>query len=68
MNASRPSEHSPVRGENVETFIKWDHRLCKYAKPLHGIEMGSPMVVTLVWVNSTIPGGGKLTVMLYTLH
>ena len=27
MNASRPSEHSPVRGRrNVKTF-RWDHRL-----------------------------------------
>ena len=26
LNASRPSEHSPVRGENVKTF-RWDHRL-----------------------------------------
>ena len=26
MNASRPSEHPPVRGENVKTF-RWDHRL-----------------------------------------
>ena len=25
-NASRPSEHPPVRGENVKTF-RWDHRL-----------------------------------------
>ena len=26
VNASKPSEHSPVRGENVKTF-RWDHRL-----------------------------------------
>ena len=26
LNASGPSEHSPVRGENVKTF-RWDHRL-----------------------------------------
>ena len=26
MNASRPSEHPPVRGENVKTF-RWGHRL-----------------------------------------
>ena len=26
LNASRPSEHPPVRGENVKTF-RWDHRL-----------------------------------------
>ena len=26
LNSSRPSEHPPVRGKNVETF-RWDHRL-----------------------------------------
>ena len=26
LNASRPSEHPPVRGGNVKTF-RWDHRL-----------------------------------------
>ena len=26
MNASRPSEHPPVRMENVKTF-RWDHKL-----------------------------------------
>ena len=26
LNASRPSEHPPVRGKNVKTF-RWDHRL-----------------------------------------
>ena len=26
LNASRPSDHPPVRGENVTTF-RWDHRL-----------------------------------------
>ena len=25
LNASRPSEHPPVRGKNVKTF-RWDHR------------------------------------------
>ena len=30
QNAARPSEHPPVRGENVKTF-RWDHSLgCKY--------------------------------------
>ena len=28
LNASRPSEHPLVRGENVKTF-RWDHRLQK---------------------------------------
>ena len=27
MNASRPSEHPPVRGGNVKTFRRWDHGL-----------------------------------------
>ena len=27
LNASRPSEHPPVRGKNVKTFSRWDHRL-----------------------------------------
>ena len=26
LNASRPSEHAAVRGENVKAF-RWDHRL-----------------------------------------
>ena len=26
LNASGPSEHPPVRGENAKTF-RWDHRL-----------------------------------------
>ena len=26
LNASRPSEHPSIRGENVKTF-RWDHRL-----------------------------------------
>ena len=26
LNEPRPSEHPPVRGENVKTF-RWDHRL-----------------------------------------
>ena len=27
QNAPRPSEYPQVRGENVKTFIRWDHRL-----------------------------------------
>ena len=27
LNTPRPSEHPPVRGENVKTFSRWDHRL-----------------------------------------
>ena len=37
LNASRPSEHSPVRGgKSVKTF-RWDDRLQINTKPLHGI-------------------------------
>ena len=32
LNASRPSEHPPVRGENVKTF-RWDHRLQIHCMP-----------------------------------
>ena len=45
----RPSEHALVRGGggggDVKTF-RWDHRLQRQ-KPLHGVQSGSPMVVTL---------------------
>ena len=29
LYASRPSEHPPVRGENVKTF-RWEHRLQRH--------------------------------------
>ena len=54
-NASRPSEHPPVRGENIKTF-RWDHKL-------RGIETGSPMVVNL---GQQFNIGDKPTVILYT--
>ena len=31
------SAHPPVRGENVKTFLLWDHRLQRQKKTLHGI-------------------------------
>ena len=34
LNAPRPSEHPPVRGNNIKTF-RWDHRL--QIQPLHDI-------------------------------
>ena len=37
LNASRPSEHPPVRGENVKTF-RWDHRLQINTKYLMGFK------------------------------
>ena len=36
LNASRPSEHPPVRRKNVKTF-RWDHKLQINTKLLHGI-------------------------------
>ena len=41
------SEHPSAKGKNVQTF-RWNHRLqIIQKKTLHGIQMGSPMVVTL---------------------
>ena len=34
MNASRPPEHPPVRGENVKTFSRWDHNRLQKTKPV----------------------------------
>ena len=62
MNACRPSEHPPVRGKNVNTF-RWDHRLQRQKKTLHGIQTDSPIVVTL---GQQYNVGEKPTVILYT--
>ena len=61
LSASRPSEHPPVRRENVETF-RWDHRLQR-PNLFHGIQKGSPMVVTL---GQQYNVGEKPTVILLT--
>ena len=45
-NAPRPSEHPPVRGENVKTF-RWDHRLQIQNLFMAFKRVRSPMVVTL---------------------
>ena len=37
LNASRPPEHPPVRGENVKTFRLVGGIIVGYTKPLHGI-------------------------------
>ena len=63
MNASRPSEHPPGRGENVKTF-SWDYRL-----QIQNLFMvfkqvrNSPMVIILSQQYNT---GEKPSVMLYT--
>ena len=46
LNASRPSEHPPVRGKNVKTFIRWDHRL----------QIIQNLFMAFKRVNSIIPG------------
>ena len=49
LNASRLSKHPPVKGGgDVKTF-RWDHRLQrdKQKFSIHGIYLGSPLVVTL---------------------
>ena len=47
LNASRPSEHAPVRGGNVKTF-RWNHRLQKRQNLFIAFKrVRSPMVVTL---------------------
>ena len=62
LNASRPSEYPPVRGENVKTF-RWDHRLQIIQTSswhLNGFPDGSNIV------GSTNNTGEKPTVILYT--
>ena len=46
QNAPRPSEHPPVKGENVKTF-RWDHRLQRHETSSWHLN-GFPMVVTLI--------------------
>ena len=64
LNAPRPSEYSPVRGENVKTF-RWDHRL-----PIQNLFMAFKrvplsMVVTL---GQQYNVGENPTVKLYTYY
>ena len=37
LNAPRPFEHPPVRGEHVKKTFRWNYRLQINTKPLHGI-------------------------------
>ena len=61
LNASRPSEHPPVRGENAKTF-RWDHRLQTQTSSWHlnGFPDGSNII------GSFFNNGEKPTVILYT--
>ena len=61
MNASRPSEHPPVKGKNDKTF-RWD-RILQIQNLFMAFKRVSPMVVTLSQQYNT---GEKSTVMLYT--
>ena len=60
MNASRPSESG--RGGDFKTS-RWDHRLQRPKKTLHGMQPGSPIVVTL---GQQYNVREKPTVVLYT--
>ena len=60
LTSSGLSEYPPEK--NVNTFSRWDHRLQRQVKPLHGIQLGSPMVVTLRQQHNV---GEKPTVILY---
>ena len=46
QNAPRPSEHPPVRGGKRSKRLG-GIKGCKNTKPLHGIQTGSPMEITL---------------------
>ena len=63
LNASRPSEHPTVRGENVKPFSRWDHRLQIQNLFMAVKRVRSPMVVTL---GQQYNVGEKPSIMLYT--
>ena len=58
QNAPRPSEHPPVRGENVKTF-RWDHRL-----QIQNLFMA----LFKHWVSSIISGRSPPLYCTLTLH
>ena len=62
LNASRPSEHTSIRGGNVKTF-RWDHRLQIQNLFLVFKRFLSPVVMTMGLQYNI---GEKPTVMLYT--
>ena len=52
LNASKPSEHPPVRGENVKTF-RWDHTVgCKYTTSSWHLNGFPNNGGNIDWVNS----------------
>ena len=62
LKRNRPSEHPPVRGENVKTF-RWDHRLQRQNLFMAFKRVPLCMVVTLGQLYNV---GEKPTVILYT--
>ena len=67
LNASRPSEHHPVKRENAKTF-RWDHRLQRQttsSRPLNGF---IPLFIMVVTLCQQYDVGEKPTVKLYTLQ
>ena len=62
QNTPRPSEHPPVRGENIKTF-RWDHRLQIQNLFMAFKRVPLSMVVTLGQQCNT---GANPTVILYT--
>ena len=69
LNASRHSEHPPVRGKNVKRFIRWDHRLQMQNLFMVFKRVGSPNnddINTVVTLGQQYNTGEKPTVMLYT--
>ena len=75
LNASRPSEHPPVRGENVKT-LRCDHRLqyktssCIYGFPdgkLHMAAQYGP-VILIILSHSHCSSQGVLRDQLYLLR
>ena len=63
LNVPRPSEHPPVRGENVEAF-RWDHRL-----QIQNVFMAFkrvPRCIMVVTLGQQYNVGEKPTAILYT--
>ena len=61
LNASRPSEHPPVRGKSAKTF-RWDHRL-----QIQNLFMAFKRIPdSSIILGQQYNTGEKPTVMLYT--
>ena len=65
MNASRPSEDPPVRGENVKTFSRWDNSM-RIIQNLSMALKWVPRCTVVTLLGQEYNNGEKPTVMLYT--